>query len=115
LPDSTVPIATVPRIVRRRHKLRKARGFSLGELQQAGLMRPQAFSMGIRIDTRRTTSHVHNVNALKTFLNSSPAKAGVTQGPTEPSTETTEPEEADVVAKEEPKSRRKARPKAKNK
>ena len=110
-----MPIATVPRIVRSRHRLRKARGFSLGELEQTGLKQAQAFSMGIRTDTRRATVHAHNVNALKTFLNSSAVKAGVTQAPAEPSPETDEPKQADVVAEKEPKPRRKARAKAKNK
>ena len=62
------PVPLVPRFVHGAHKLRKARGFSLGELKQAGVLKSQARSMGIRVDERRSTIHPQNVTALTTFL-----------------------------------------------
>jgi hypothetical protein len=70
------PVPFVPRFVRGAHKLRKARGFSLGELKQAGLLKSQARSMKVRIDKRRSTIHAHNVIALTAFL-ASPAEKAV--------------------------------------
>lgn len=115
MPDSTAPIATVLRIVGKRHELRKARGFSLGELEQAGLKRPQVLSMGIRTDRRRATVHAHNVEALKTFLNSSPLKASAPQPVTQPSIEAPEPEQPPQAAEKEAKPSRKTRAKPKKK
>jgi hypothetical protein len=71
---SAIPF--VPRFVRGAHKLRKARGFSLGELKQAGLLKSQARSMKVRIDKRRSTIHAHNVTALTALL-ASPAEKTV--------------------------------------
>jgi hypothetical protein len=68
------PIPFVPRFMRGSHKLRKARGFSLGELKQAGLLKLQARLMKIKIDKRRSTIHPHNVKALTTFLASTAEK-----------------------------------------
>jgi len=62
------PVPLVPRFVRGAHKLRKARGFSLGELKEAGLPKSQARSMKVRVDERRSTIHPRNVTALGTFL-----------------------------------------------
>jgi len=62
------PVPFVPRFVHGAHKLRKARGFSLGELKQAGLLRSQARSMKVRIDKRRSTIHPMNVSALTALL-----------------------------------------------
>ena len=115
MPDSTAPIATVPRIVRNRHKLGKARGFSLGELEQADLKRSQALSMGIRTDTRRATVHTHNVDALKTFLGSSPPNAGVSQPVAQPSAETSEPEQPGMTVEKEAEPSRKTRAKTQKK
>jgi hypothetical protein len=61
-------VPLVPRFVHGAHKLRKARGFSLGELKQAGVLKSQARSMGIRVDERRRTIHPQNVTTLTTFL-----------------------------------------------
>jgi hypothetical protein len=58
----------VPTIVRRIHRLKKARGFSVGELREAGLNLTQARSMKVRTDERRSSVHAKNVEALKTFL-----------------------------------------------
>jgi large subunit ribosomal protein L13e len=61
----------VVRFLYGRSKLRKGRGFSLGELKQAGLQESQARSMGLRIDIRRSTVHAQNVSSLGAFLASS--------------------------------------------
>ena len=66
--EMSPPVPLVPRFVHGAHKLRKARGFSLGELKQAGVLKSQARSMGIRVDERRSTIHSQNVTALTTFL-----------------------------------------------
>ena len=68
MPKMSSPVPLVPRFVHGAHKLRKARGFSLGELKQAGLLKSQARSMKVRIDERRSTIHAQNVTALATFL-----------------------------------------------
>jgi len=68
LSQMSPPVPLVPRFVHGAHKLRKARGFSLGELKQAGVLKSQARSMGIRVDERRSTIHPQNVTALTTFL-----------------------------------------------
>jgi large subunit ribosomal protein L13e len=68
MPQTSPPVPLVPRFVHGAHKLRKARGFSLGELKQAGLLRSQARSIGIRVDERRSTVHSQNVSMLTRFL-----------------------------------------------
>ncbi|MEM1547821.1 MAG: ribosomal protein L13e [Thermoproteota archaeon] len=50
--------------------LRKARGFSIGELKEAGLNIDKARRLGIPIDLRRKSNHEENVNRLKEFLKS---------------------------------------------
>lgn len=74
------PIPLVPRHVSGKHKLGKARGFSLGELKKAGLQEFQARSIKIRIDERRSTVHAHNVTSLSEFL-ASPTQTPSTQEP----------------------------------
>ena len=68
MPETSPPVPLVLGHLRGKHKLRKARGFSLGELKQAGLQEFQARSMKIRIDGRRSTIHAHNVTSLAEFL-----------------------------------------------
>jgi len=63
--------------MRGKHKLRKGRGFSLGELKQAGLQEFRARSMKIRIDERRSTIHARNVTSLTDFLASPTQKPAV--------------------------------------
>jgi ribosomal protein L13E len=49
-------------------KTRKARGFSRGELGEAGLDFAQALRLRLPIDMRRKTKRVENVKTLKQFL-----------------------------------------------
>lgn len=49
-------------------KTRKARGFSRGELTEAGLDFAQALRLHLPIDMRRKTRRAENVKTLKQFL-----------------------------------------------
>lgn len=83
MPETSLPVPFVPRFVHGAHKLRKARGFSLGELKQAGLLKSQARSMKVRVDERRSTIHEQNVTALATFLASPTQKTVVPEASVE--------------------------------
>jgi len=50
--------------------LREGRGFSLGELREAGLTPEEAAALGLRIDKRRKTVWPWNVEALKRLVES---------------------------------------------
>ncbi len=45
--------------------LRKGRGFSLGELKEAGIGLDEAGKLGIYVDKRRSTVHQENVEVLQ--------------------------------------------------
>ncbi len=47
---------------------RRGRGFSLGELERAGISVDLAKRLGLYVDKRRKTVHEWNVEALKDFL-----------------------------------------------
>jgi large subunit ribosomal protein L13e len=48
--------------------LREGRGFSLGELREAGLTPEKARRLGLYVDKRRRTVHPWNVEALRKFI-----------------------------------------------
>jgi large subunit ribosomal protein L13e len=48
--------------------LREGRGFSLGELKEAGLTVDIAKRLGIYVDKRRKSVHPWNIKALKEFI-----------------------------------------------
>ena len=62
-----MPRMVVP-IVKRGDKVREGRGFSKGELKEAGLSPSEAMRLGIPVDKRRRTVHEENVRRLKEYL-----------------------------------------------
>lgn len=52
---------------------RRARGFSPGELKEAGLTVDQARRLGLAVDLRRRSKHEENVKRLKDILSVKPA------------------------------------------
>jgi len=106
LSGSSLPVAMVLRFVGRKHRLRKARGFSLGELKQAGFNQPQARSFKIRTDERRSTVHAQNVAALKAFLASLTPKTSVSEPSVETAAEEPKPKKGPVPGKKKAKPRR---------
>ncbi len=55
-------------LVKKGGTLRKGKGFSLGELEQAGVTPEQARRLGIPVDRRRKSVHGENVEALRVLL-----------------------------------------------
>ncbi len=53
---------------RRDKRKRLGRGFSLGELKEAGISLTEAKRMGIPVDRRRKTVHAWNIEALKKLI-----------------------------------------------
>ncbi|WXG41022.1 MAG: ribosomal protein L13e [Candidatus Freyarchaeum deiterrae] len=49
-------------------KLKAGKGFSLGEIQEAGLSVHEAKRLSLRIDRRRKTTHKENVTTIKTYM-----------------------------------------------
>lgn len=49
-------------------KTRFGRGFSQGELANAGIHIKEALKLGIPVDIRRKTTHKENIEALKRFM-----------------------------------------------
>ncbi len=52
-------------------KVREGRGFSVGELKEAGLSVAKARKLGLYVDLRRRSVHPENVEALKNFIKES--------------------------------------------
>ena len=55
-------------VVNKERKSRKGKGFSRGELKEAGLGIKHALHQGIPIDPRRSTTHNENVKTLNACL-----------------------------------------------
>jgi len=55
-------------VKKRRGETRRGKGFSRGELREAGIDFQTALRLRIRIDQRRKTKHEENVKALKQYL-----------------------------------------------
>ena len=65
------PVVKRPRLLKHAgvdQGLRKGRGFSLAELEEAGISLEEAKALGIRVDKRRKSKHPWNVEALKRFV-----------------------------------------------
>ena len=70
-PKPPEPIVKSPKIVSRgviTPKLRKGRGFSVGELKEVGLSVKEARKLGLYVDERRRSVHPENVEALRRWL-----------------------------------------------
>jgi len=57
-----------PLVIGHTGRPRKGRGFSLGELREAGISLDKAKRLGLYIDKRRDTVHQENVEALKDLV-----------------------------------------------
>ncbi len=55
-------------IVKRGRKTRAGRGFSLGELKEAGVTPDEARRLGIPVDPRRRSTHPENVEMLREWI-----------------------------------------------
>lgn len=54
--------------VRRGAKIRTGKGFSLGELEEAGLSVGEARHLSVPVDLRRSTSYAENVERLQAWM-----------------------------------------------
>ncbi len=75
-----------PMVFKRGGKKRAGKGFSVGELKEAGLCLKRALKLGLPVDPRRRTIHEENVKLLKNFMESGKALSS-------------EPKEVDVEKK----------------
>jgi len=66
--STPLPIPMVNRAGRIIKKMRQGRGFSISELGKIGLEPKKARKLGLRVDTRRSTELIHNVDSLKKVL-----------------------------------------------
>lgn len=65
------PLVKSPRLIREGRippKLREGKGFSLAELEEAGLTVDKAKRLRIYVDKRRRSKHKENVEALKRLI-----------------------------------------------
>jgi len=61
-------------VLKKKGETRKGKGFSTGELREAGLDSKQALKLGVPIDLRRKTKHEENIKILKQHLRSLSSK-----------------------------------------
>jgi|YelNatPaOPRAMG01_1025707.scaffolds.fasta_scaffold01017_4 large subunit ribosomal protein L13e len=66
------PIVKIPKAG---YGFREGRGFSIGELKEAGLSVGKARALGLYVDVRRRSVRKENVEALKKFLKEVEGKA----------------------------------------
>jgi large subunit ribosomal protein L13e len=70
-----------PKITKKDGKHRDGRGFSLEELEKAGLNKAEAKKLEIPVDKRRKTAHDQNVEAVKAYAENKKAEAKPKQKP----------------------------------
>jgi len=70
-----------PKITKKDGKQRDGRGFSLEELEKAGLNKAEAEKLEIPVDKRRKTAHEQNVEAVKAYAEKKKAEAKPKQKP----------------------------------
>ena len=56
-----------PKIIKPNGKQRNGKGFSLHEIEKAGLNTADARKIGLPVDLRRKTTHEENVEAVKAY------------------------------------------------
>jgi large subunit ribosomal protein L13e len=66
------PIVKIPKAG---YGFREGKGFSIGELKEAGLSVGKARALGLYVDVRRRSVRKENVEALKKFLKEVEGKA----------------------------------------
>lgn len=55
-------------VVKRGTRVKTGKGFSIGELSDAGLNVGEARHLGVPVDLRRSTSHPENVESLRAWV-----------------------------------------------
>jgi len=95
-----------PMVARKDGKMRFGKGFSKGELKEAGVDFKQALRLTIPVDLRRKTRHEENVSALKQRLGLQVPKISK---PPKPSKKSSKPKKAEVMEQKptKPKKQRK--------
>lgn len=88
--------------------LKSGRGFSLSEIQEAGLTIHQARTLGVYLDSRRRTTHEFNIQTLKQLMEER-------QKQLEEETKRREIEREETEGKEEKKKEKKEKKKTKEK
>ena len=63
-----------PKIIKPNENQRNGRGFSLREIENAGLNTANARKIGLPVDLRRKTAHEENVEAVKAYAKKAKAK-----------------------------------------
>jgi len=71
-------------VTKRNGRKSTSRGFSLTELQKAGLTKQDAKKMGIPLDVKRKSAHDENVATLKAHAEKAKAKAKPKEPETKP-------------------------------
>ncbi|MEM3832017.1 MAG: ribosomal protein L13e [Thermoprotei archaeon] len=69
--EAPKPIVLTPLVWKGKYNIarqRIGRGFSIGELKEAGISKEQAMLLGVYIDVRRKSVYKENIDALKRFL-----------------------------------------------
>jgi large subunit ribosomal protein L13e len=65
-----VPMKVHSIVQKKGNRTKGGRGFSRGELREAGIDVKRALKLGVPVDSRRKTKHEENVKRLKQFLRS---------------------------------------------